>query len=800
MRSVFAAVFAALSLSVLPSAAAARAGGPGDLAGHVWPLSGTTGAGFPAVGAFTPFSMIQPGPDTAEANGSVSPVNFTGYAYQDPSIRDFSLTHFNGGGIQIDGDLPFTPTTGPVAPADPLAQTSPYDHGTEVAQPGYYAVTLDRWQTRVELTSTTRAAMMRLSYPAAQPANLSLSVSSTFGHSGRMGALEIVGNDELRGYTHPDVGAPLYFDAKFDRPFASWGTTAGQTVDAGSRSVSGVSAGGYVTFDTSSSPTVTMRVAVSYVDQAGAANNLATELPPSATFDTVRAAARRTWDDALARATVTGGDPGMQDTYYTNLYRAQLMPSTYDDADGRYTGFDGAVRTLPGGTHHYSNLSSWDTYRSQTPLLELIQPQVMHDLATSLLDDAEQAKGAIPNWTQSNVDRGVMGGDSGTASLAELVVNGTLAATDAQRAYAHLLAQATDLSPPAESRADMAADLRHGFVPLEDDPFAGSVTLEYAIDDSAVEQVAQRLGDQANGAALRSRAGYWRNLLDPSSHFLRPRNRDGTWANPTHRIQGHAVPSAPVPTPWSPDFQDGFQEGTGWQYLWSVPQDVGGLAKAIGSPARTLARLDRFFSEPLDQPLAPAAQPAQEYGSLFGIYYVGDQYTPANEPDLWTPFYYDWLGQPWKTQRVVRAEMANFSTRPDGLPGNDDAGEMSAWYVLSALGLYHAAPATAAWELASPAFSSATLELGGGRTLRIEAPGAGNALPYVRSASLGGRALARSYVTTCELEHAGRLSFAVGPVPSAWATGAGAAPPSLADSSVSAPVLACAGVSNGAGT
>lgn len=777
----------ALVLGAAGAAGPAAAAAATDPAALVHPLSGTTGSGFPMVGASVPFGMIQPGPDTALANGQQSPVNYDGYAYHDQTIRGFSLTHFDGAGIKIAGDLPFMPTTGPLSGSDPASWASPYEHASEVAQPGYYAATLARYATRVEISATRRAAIMRFSYPPAAQANLLLESSLSITGPGHRSAVQIVGDRELRGYTQPDVGRPLYFTATFDRPFSGYGSLSGGAVTGGARTVSGTDAGAYVSFDTSAVRTVTMRVAISYVDPAGADGNLAAELPPQRSFDAVRTAAHDAWNAQLRRAAVSGGDAGMRATYYTNLYRALLMPSIYDDADGRYVGFDQAVHTVAPGTHHYTNLSSWDTYRTQTPLLELIDPHVAHDLAISLLDDYDQDGGFIPRWTQSNNERSIMGGDSGAATVAELAVNGALSSAEVSRAYAALAHQATTL-PPVSPREHLDQYISHGYVGEDVSDIGAALTLEYAIDDNAVAGVAERAGDAAGASALRARAASWRNLVDPGSQFIRPRNSDGSWANPTRSLGPVPLPTA---VPWSPNFQDGYQEGTGWQYLWAVPHDVAGLAQAIGSRDAALQRLDTFFSTPLNQPLVSAVPVAQQYVSFFGVYYIGNQFTPANEPDLWAPWYYDWLGKPASTQQIVRAEMGVYNTRPDGMPGNDDTGTMSAWYVLAALGLYHAAPGTSVWELNSPAFARERLALGGGRALTVSGAGAGAAQPYVQAARLGGATLGRTYLTTCELERSRTLSFSLAATPSNWGTGAGAAPPSLSDAAVPGPVRAC---------
>jgi predicted alpha-1,2-mannosidase len=450
---------------------------------------------------------------------------------------------------------------------------------------------------------------------------------------------------------------------------------------------------------------------------------------------------------------------------------------------------DGAVHQVESGHHHYTALSLWDTYRSQTPLLGLIEPAVVHDLMVSLLDDADQNHGVIPRWVQANVDRGIMGGDSGSATLADGTAAGLLAPADVQRAFGDLVHQAIAL-PPAWPREHLDSYLEHGYVPNDVSGIGAALTLEYGIDDDAVAQLAAALGNTADAGALRSRAGYWRNLVNPQDHFIRPRNSDGSWANPTKvgDPTGLTNLSTPVSVPYNPNFQDGYQEGTGWQYLWAVPHDVAGLAGAIGGAPVVLRRLDRYFSTPLNSSLAPGVPLAQEYSSFFGVFYFGDQYTPANEPDLWAPWYYDWLGEPWKTQKVARAEMSAYNPRPDGLPGNDDTGEMSAWYVLAALGIYHAAPGVDAWELSSPAFPRAVVRA---PRLTIGAPAAGDARPYVHALRLNGRPLARTYLTSCELRAGGKLAFELGATPDrGWGTGPDAAPPSA--SAPSPTVDACA--------
>jgi predicted alpha-1,2-mannosidase len=340
-------------------------------------------------------------------------------------------------------------------------------------------------------------------------------------------------------------------------------------------------------------------------------------------------------------------------------------------------------------------------------------------------------------------------------------------------------------------REHLDAYLKYGYIPNDLDGIGTSKTLEYNIDDNAVAQLARALGSRGVARALGARAEFWRNLVDPANHFIRPRNSDGSWADSTELrdptgITGYSAGSIPVS---SPAFQDGYQEGTGWQYLWSVPQDPAGLADAIGGQSVALRRLDRFFSTALNSPVVPGVALAHQLSGFFGVYFIGNQYTSVNEPDLWAPWYYDWYAQPWKTQKVARAEMAAYNQTPEGLPGNDDAGEMSAWYVLAALGLYHTTPGVPVWALSSPAFPRAVVRLGA-RRLYILAAGASKARPYVHGLELNGAPVWRTYLSSCQLRRAHALTAKLGARPDrSWGSTPGAAPPSL--TRPSAAVNAC---------
>ncbi|HET6815989.1 MAG TPA: GH92 family glycosyl hydrolase, partial [Mycobacteriales bacterium] len=723
LRSLVSVMAVLAGLAAVPTLAGPESSE--DLTSLVNPLAGSLGPGFVTVAAGLPFGMVTPGPITTTPEGD-DPVNYVGYGYQDPEVHGFALTHFSGAGVHIGGELPMMPTTGAVTSSDPSQWASPVSHASETAQPGYYATTLSRYQTKAELTSTTRTAVERFTFPSTTQANLLLDVSRD-NDGVQTGALQIADDRTVRGsVTVPGSGGvTVYFTARFDRPFTSHGTWLGSTLSPDGSDVSGRGAGGWVTFDTTTDAVVGARIAISYVDPTGADGNLEAEAPDGTSFDDVAAAAKHAWNERLHAIDVTGGAAGQRQTFYTNLYHALLMPDVFDDADGRYLGFDGVVRTVAPGHHHYTDLSLWDTYRTQTPLLTLIAPDVAHDVGISLLDDTDQNGGVIPKWVRGNRDYSIMGGDSGTPTLAALVTDGALTGTDAQRAYAAVLHQARTATGP---RSDLGDYLTLGYIPYDHSDRGAAVTLEYAIDDASVAALAASYGTADEVAEFRARAESWKNLFDKNgTRFLRPRNSDGSWASPT--------PAGDGPL-WDPMFSEGWQEGTGWQYLWLVPQDVAGLRDTLGASTMT-QRLDEFCATPAESQAAPVVPLAQTQASLFGVYYVGNQYTPANETDLQAPWLYDWLGQPAKTARVVHAATQVFSSTPYGLPGNDDAGTMSAAYVLSTIGLYKAQPGVDAWELSTPMWDSVVVNGTSGPRLTITSPGAGPTKEYVVTAKLG---------------------------------------------------------------
>lgn len=762
-----AALLAALAFPASAAPPRARPDVVKEPASLVRPLSGTAGVGFPFVGAARPFGMIQAGPDTA-VPGHSDQINYTGYAYQDPMIRGFSLTHFSGAGAHLAGDVSFLPTTGPITSTDPNSYASTFTHAKESASPGFYGVDLQTYQTSVELTATERAAYFRFRYPAGAAAHVLIDVGHNIAGE-QTGGVRLVGRRTVQGWlkTTANPGSyTVYFTAQFDRDFSTFGTWTPAGQAPGAREAHG-NAGAYVDFDTSRAAEVGMRVAISYVDIAGSAANLAAELPAGSSFDRIRDDAARAWNAALSHVQIGGGSAEQQQTFYTCLYRAMLMPSIFDDVTGRYRGLDRKVHTVQRGHHHYTNLSLWDTYRTQTTLLSLISPDVMRDVFTTILDDADHNRGVLPRWVIATVDTGVMSGYPAVVVLSQVITSGLVTPAEARRAYRVMKRQAGQMTKTFPYR-ELPDYVRLGYVGFDHSTYAGSDTLEYALADAALLRVARRHGTRSEIATFTRRAANWKRLLDPSTHFLRPRNSDGSWANPS------GVGPAAF---FDPTQQDGFQEGTAWQYLWSVPQDIPGLVKAVGGVDVARARLDQFFSEALNEPAVPVVSAAQQHRSLFGIYYVGDQYTPGNEPDLWAPWFYNWVGQPSKAQKVVQAALTNFSTRPDGLPGNDDAGELSSWYVMASLGLYKVGPASGTFAMSTPSFPIAVVHLPGHRDLTVTTSGDATTTRYIESAAIHGARLPNPFVTELQLRRGGTLAITISSTPSpSWGSATSLSP------------------------
>ncbi|SOE53526.1 alpha-1,2-mannosidase, putative [Streptomyces sp. OV198] len=751
---------------------AARAAVPpsAPLTDLINPFIGTENEGNTYPGAAVPFGMVQFSPDTGHN---------TGYDYSQNHIRGFSLVHLSGVGCGLGGDLPVLPTTGDVTETDYAKYEAEFSHDSERASPGSYRVGL-KTGIEAELTATARTGVQRYTFPATDKANVLLNAGQSL-HRTISTKVEILDNRTVRtaitgsGFCQDTKPYTVYTVTRFDRPFTTSGTWNGDTVTEGSKeSVSAGRNGAFVRFDTTKDRTVEATTALSYVDAHGAALNLRSEGGRS--FDAVRSQAHRTWEDRLDDVRAQGGGDTLRRTFYSSLYRSFLAPNIGSDADGRYTGWDQRVHRAQGFTY-YQNWSLWDTYRTQSQLLSLLAPREARDMAISVIKIDEDS-GWLPKWGYGTVETNIMTGDPVTPFLTNAYQQGLLKGYE-ERAYRALKKNADGVPPadsPAVGREANKEYIANGFAPyVKDRPHAkpgdsdydhgASATLEYALSDAMLGAMARDLGHDADAARYAARSQNYRKIYDGSTGFFRARDASGTFTGPA-----------------DPALSEGFHEGTSWQYQWLVPQDLPGMVDLIGGKQTANDRLDSFFA--YEQLLKDPAKTAREVWVNGPYdYYNADKYNPQNEPDLIAPYTYLSTGQPWKTTDVVHAALTLFTDAPTGMTGNDDLGTMSAWNVLSSIGIFPVQPGYDTWGLSTPVFERVDLTLDRRYyprgALTITATGTSDRDRYIQSARVDGSSYGRTYLTTESLRGLRSLSFTVGAEPSGWGTSADAAPPAL---------------------
>ncbi|WP_420707284.1 GH92 family glycosyl hydrolase [Streptomyces sp. NRRL F-2799] len=752
--------------ALLATPAHAQADPPARLTDLVNPFIGTQNEGNTYPGAAVPFGMVQLSPDTGHN---------TGYDYAQDRIRGFSLVHLSGVGCGLGGDLPVLPTTGDVTTTDYAKYAARFSHDDESASPGYYRVGLDSG-IEAELTATARTGVQRYTFPATDKANVLLNAGQSL-HTKVATKVEILDDHTVRtkltgrGFCQDTVPYTLYTVTRFDRPFTAHGTWTGAAVTDGAKTGAD---GAYLRFDTRKDRTVEATTALSYVDARGALGNLRAEGGRS--FDAVRGAAQRAWEDRLDDVRTRGGSDTLRRTFYSSLYRSFLAPNIGSDTDGRYTGWDQKIHRTQGFTY-YQNWSLWDTYRTQSQLLSLLAPREARDMAISVIRIDEES-GWLPKWGYGTVETNIMTGDPVTPFLTNAYQQGLLHGWE-ERAYRALKKNADGVPPadsPAVGREANREYLADGFAPyVKDRPHAkpgdsdydhgASATLEYALSDAMLSRMAGDLGHRADADRYAARARNYRKIFDPSTGFFRARDASGAFTGPA-----------------DPAKSEGFHEGTSWQYQWLVPQDLPGVVDLIGGKQAANDRLDSFFAYgQLTEDPAKTAREVWVNGPY--DYYNADKYNPQNEPDLIAPYTYLSTGQPWKTTDVVHAALTLFTDGPTGMTGNDDLGTMSAWNVLSSIGVFPVQPGYDTWGLSTPVFDRVDLTLDRRYyphgALTITAPGTSADTRYVRSARLDGAAYERTYLTTGALRTHRSLSFTVGSTPSSWGTGADAGPPAL---------------------
>ncbi|MFD9963952.1 GH92 family glycosyl hydrolase [Amycolatopsis sp. NPDC058986] len=695
---------------------------------------GAGGSTYP--GAVVPFGMAQFSPDTPTASPS-------GYRYGDTKIEEFSLTHFNGAGCPNNEDLGLLPVTGALGKSPGTNWTSyasSYTKANESAAPGYYKNKLDTYNTTAELSATQRTGMLKLTYPNTTSARLLVNTgrSATGSRDGSISisGRQLTGSVTGGGFCGSSRTYRIFYVIQFDRAPSGFGTWLGDKVTDGSSSAGGTNSGGYLTFDTSGNTTVQAKVGISFVSVANARANLDAE-NSGFDFAAVRAAADKSWNTVLNRVQVGSGAGSDLQKFYTALYHVFQNPNIASDVNGEYFGFDQKVHTA----NHtvYQNYSGWDIYRSWSALIGLLAPNEASDIAKSMVLDGQQG-GLLPKWSHNSNEHFVMTGDPGPIIVSSMYAFGV---RDFDTTAALALMDKSSRGGTMQGRAIRGRE--SGYLDrhyIYEDP---SDSLEYSASDFAIAQFARALGDTTKYDTYMQRAQWWINVFGRDSGYIQPRGSDGTWAWPV-----------------TPSSDAGYTEGNPAQYTWMVPYNYQGLINLMGGPKTAIQRLDHHFTKlngGLTQP----------------YFYIG------NEPEHGVPWAYNYAAYPQGTSAAVRRVMnESFTTGPGGLPGNDDLGATSAWYVWSALGMYPATPGTDVLALHGPLFSSVTINRPNG-TVKITGTGAGQGTQYVQNLSVNGTATTKSWIRYGDIAGTATLNYTMGSSPSAWGTGAADVPPSYND-------------------
>jgi predicted alpha-1,2-mannosidase len=618
---------------------------------------------------------------------------------------------------------------------DQEGSRSRFVDSSRVASPGYFAITLERGNVRAELTSRERVAIHRYTFNTGDPLGLLIDAGHRLSDGTDIvdGAVDVDPQArEVRGFSHFTGGyserfggMPVYFVARFDRPFLEHGVWEGTVLTPRGRSALGPRCGAWVTFDPADGPTVRAEVAISFVDLDGAIGNLAAETA-GFDFDSVRAETEASWESMLSRARIEARYDYDFRRFYTALYHSLLMPTLATDADGRYRGIDNAIHTAL-GYRYYTDFSLWDTFRTLHPLLTLLYPEAQLDMLRSLATMARES-GIMPRWPLGIGETHGMLGDPAAIVLADSWIKG-LTDFDLRSSYDALRASA-DGSVDGRGNAAIYASL--GYVPIEADGASVSETLEFAYADYALAILANALGESADAARYGERAHNWRNNWDAAQGFFSGRHQDGTFYEP-----------------FSEESWQNFAEGNARQYVWYVPHDLPGLAELMGGRDALFSRLTNFFEQSQHERNAPLPR-------LF--------YSQGNEPDLHAAFIYAELGAPSESARLSRWIAHTFYRDGSrGLPGNDDGGTMSAWLVFATLGLFPIA-AHDHYLIVSPIATHAELSVGGG-TFIIDAPLASDAAPYVTQAQLDGVTSSELRLPHVSIRPGGRIELSMSATP-----------------------------------
>ncbi len=697
------------------------------------PFIGTGGHGHTYPGATAPFGMVQLSPDTR-----ISMMDWdgcSGYHYSDSLIYGFSHTHLSGTGVADYCDILFMPFINGVH-LEPNEYASPFQKKNEKAEPGYYAVFLDRDRIKCELTATDRVGVHQYTFPEnAEKAEVLIDLR----HRDMVleSNISVISSTEIAGYRISKAWAKeqhVYFVARFSKPLSgSVLLDMEKKPREANPSVTSKAILGILDFYNDSQPLV-ITVGISGTSMEGARKNLEAECDHF-NFDQVKLETQAKWAQQLSKIEVEGGTDAQKTTFYTALYHTMVVPNLWSDVDGQYRGRDNKIHSLPiGQKAQYTVFSLWDTYRACNPLYTILEPQRVNEFIQTFLNQYIEG-GLLPVWELAANETDCMIGNHAIPVIADAWAKGI-------RGYDGKLALEAMMKSANSDRYGLNWYREMGFVPSNKESESVSKTLEYAYDDWCISQMARSLGKGEIAEEFVRRAQSYKNLFDPTTQFFRAR-RGASWYSPFD--------------PFEVNFN--YTEANAWQYRFAAPQDVSGLIQLMGGRENFARQLDGLFT-------ARAKTTGREQADITGL--IG-QYVHGNEPSHHMAYLYNYVGQPWKTQQRVRQIMDEmYAAQPDGLSGNEDCGQMSAWLVLSAMGIYPVTPGDATYAIGTPWFEKTTIHLGNGNTFVMKAPDVSATNFYIKTARFNGKAWSKSWLTHDMLAGGGTLEFDMEHQPGSW--------------------------------
>ena len=725
---------------------------PSSVIQYVDPFIGTDFHGHTFPGATVPFSMVQLSPDTRTLGWDAC----AGYHFSDSSILGFSHTHLSGTGIGDYGDILFMPFTGEVSldpgKADQIdsGYRSRFDHNTEIASPGYYQVTLEDYQVGVELTATTRTGFHRYTYPGSEKAGILIDLTHTIhGHRNPLHEFKVLNDQEIQGLKVTSGWAKnhyVYFTAKFSKPFRA-GLYLNGELQEGVEEVSGKNAKAKLEFSTDEGEQILVKVGISSTSYEGSVKNLNQEVN-GWDFDLIREEAENAWEGQLARVRIETDDISEKRTFYTALYHCSIFPGIYSDVDGTYRGMDQQIHHS--NNPNYTVFSLWDTHRALHPLFTILEPEYNQELIRALLRKYEEG-GILPMWELASNYTGTMIGSHAVSVIVDAYMKGqrNFDVEKAMEAVVHSVAYDTikKISYPSEQawgnlmpKAKLYEE-KYGFIPADLEHSSVSKALEFAYNYWAIAIMAKDLGREEIASEFFEKSKRYLTYFDRELGFMRGKNLDGNWTEPFHpRFSAH----------WATPYV----EGNAWQWSWYVPHDIPSLIELMGGPDSFGLKLDSLFtitSEVLGE------EASADISGLIG------QYAHGNEPSHHIAYLFNWVDKPWRTQEVVTEILDKFYTdQPDGLCGNEDCGQMSAWYLLNAMGIYPVCPGDPRYSIGLPRFDKIEINLSNGKVFTILTENRSGANPYVQEVLLNGAKLSEPFIDHADIESGSTLTFVMG--------------------------------------